>query len=200
VSYSDFSFAEVLEKFDLKTEEKMGVFADFPEVEPSDFLKEAIKRYFPLLRASDNEKIRSEGLIFPVLSDLKFQVNPQVNLFSGIDFNVDTSLGLNGYCDYLITKSEESLIVKAPVIIVVEAKKENINAGLGQCLAEMVAAQIFNQQRGESIPSIYGTVTTGTNWVFLKLTEKTVLIDLDEYSIKTPNKIIGILASAINQD
>ncbi|MBO3459899.1 hypothetical protein G7B40_030145 [Aetokthonos hydrillicola Thurmond2011] len=200
MSYSDFSFAEVLEKFDLKTEEKMGVFADFPEVEPSDFLKEAIKRYFPLLRASDNEKIRSEGLIFPVLSDLKFQVNPQVNLFSGIDFNVDTSLGLNGYCDYLITKSEESLIVKAPVIIVVEAKKENINAGLGQCLAEMVAAQIFNQQRGESIPSIYGTVTTGTNWVFLKLTEKTVLIDLDEYSIKTPNKIIGILASAINQD
>lgn len=77
----------------------------------------------------------------------------------------------------------------------VEAKKEDINGGLGQCIAEMVAAQIFNKKHGDE-RTVYGTVTTGTNWVFLKLDGQTVAIDLAEYSINNPAKILGILATA----
>ena len=196
--YSEFSFTEVIDKFGLNTEERMGIFADVPELEPSLLLKQILTEYFPLLRASDNEKLRSEAFIFPLLADLRRQLKQPVNLFSGIDFNVDPQQGLNGYCDFLITQSSETFAIRSPVIIVVEAKKEDINGGLGQCLAEMVAAQIFNEKKGDGGKVIYGTVTTGTNWLFLKLEGKTAIIDLDEYSIKNPAKILGILASAVS--
>ncbi|MEO0934721.1 MAG: hypothetical protein AAFY21_13510, partial [Cyanobacteria bacterium J06641_2] len=63
------------------------------------------------------------------------------------------------------------------------AKKENLKVGLGQCIAEMVAAQKFNQKAQNSINTIYGTVTTGTFWRFLKLEADTVTIDLTEYPL-----------------
>ncbi|WP_375500373.1 hypothetical protein [uncultured Nostoc sp.] len=101
---------------------------------------------------------------------------------------------------FIITKSPEILILTAPVIIVVKAKKENINAGFGQCAAEMVAAQIFNQQAPTEIKTIYGAVTTGSIWQFLKLEEQILSINLSEYYLKDVNKILGILASSISQE
>jgi activator of 2-hydroxyglutaryl-CoA dehydratase len=82
-------------------------------------------------------------------------------------------------------------------MMLVEAKKEDILAGLGQCVAEMVAAQIFNEREGNEISVIYGTVTSGTNWKFLKLEGKVVEIDLVEYYLTDVNKILGILASGV---
>lgn len=71
---------------------------------------------------------------------------------------------------------------------------------LGQCASEMVAAQIFNQREEHPIPSIYGAVTTGTGWIFLKLADVRVSIDLKEYSIEKPDKIVGILSSMLKQE
>jgi activator of 2-hydroxyglutaryl-CoA dehydratase len=82
-------------------------------------------------------------------------------------------------------------------MMLVEAKKEDILAGLGQCVAEMVAAQIFNEREGNEISVIYGTVTSGTNWKFLKLEGQVIEIDLNEYYLSDVNKILGILASAV---
>ena len=82
-------------------------------------------------------------------------------------------------------------------MMLVEAKKEDILAGLGQCVAEMVAAQIFNEREGNEISVIYGTVTSGTNWKFLKLEGKVVEIDLVEYYLTDVKKILGILASGV---
>ncbi|ABG51048.1 hypothetical protein Tery_1789 [Trichodesmium erythraeum IMS101] len=48
--------------------------------------------------------------------------------------------------------------------VLVEAKKEDIKPCLGQCLAEMVAAQRFNEQKRLLISTIYGAVTSGTVW------------------------------------
>jgi hypothetical protein len=79
----------------------------------------------------------------------------------------------------------------------IAAKKENINAGLGQCVAEMIAARIFNQREGNDISTIYGTVTTGTNWKFLKLINQVVEIDLTDYYINNIGKILGILSSIV---
>lgn len=134
-------------------------------------------------------------IIAPILIDLRKQFQEEINLFSGVDFTVDNERGLNGICDFIISHSPEVLIITAPVILVVEAKKENINAGLGQCIAEMVAAQIFNERQNQNIVSIYGAVTTGTNWRFLKLENQVVSIDLTEYYLRDINKILGILSS-----
>ena len=91
----------------------------------------------------------------------------------------------------------ELLIINAPVVTIVEAKKENINAGLGQCVAEMIAARMFNEREGNNIQTIYGTVTTGTNWKFLKLINQVVEIDLTDYYINNIGKILGILSSIV---
>ncbi|MFM6138616.1 MAG: hypothetical protein ACKPCP_31505, partial [Sphaerospermopsis kisseleviana] len=180
------------------------IFAAVPELAASNLLTEILNYNLPIAVGSNSEKARSELIISPILVDLRRQLQEQVSLFSGVDFTVDDSKGLNGTCDFIITKSPEILIITAPVIIIVEAKKENIkeniNAGLGQCAAEMVAAQIFNQQSHSDIQTIYGAVTTGSIWQFLKLEKQILSIDLSEYYLKDVNKILGILASSISQD
>ena len=63
------------------------------------------------------------------------------------------------------------------MIAVVAAKNEKIMAGMGQCIAEMVAMSIFNEREGRPLPRVYGAVTTGHGWKFLKLEGDTVSID-----------------------
>ena len=200
MSYSEFSLAKAKQEFELTTLEKRDIFAAVPELAASNLLTEILNYNLPIAVGSNSEKARSELIISPILVDLRRQLQEQVSLFSGVDFTVDDSKGLNGTCDFIITKSPEILIITAPVIIIVEAKKENINSGLGQCAAEMVAAQIFNQQSHSDIQTIYGAVTTGSIWQFLKLEKQILSIDLSEYYLKDVNKILGILASSISQD
>jgi len=197
MSYSDFTLAKVKKDFDLITVEKMDIYSNVAELECSTLLTEILRYNLPVALASNSEKARSEMIIAPILVDLRRQLQERVNLFSGIEFDVDKDKGLNGLCDFIISESPEQLFVSAPVITLVEAKKENIIAGLGQCVAEMLAAQIFNEREGNNIPVVYGSVTSGTNWKFLKLEGKVIEIDLSEYYLKDVNKILGILASGI---
>jgi hypothetical protein len=200
MAYSEFSLAKAKQEFSLSTLEKRNIFAGVSELTASNLLVETLNYNLDIALGSNSEKARSELIIAPILVDLRRQLHEQVSLFSGVDFTVDNSKGLNGTCDFIITKSPEILILTAPVITVVEAKKENINGGLGQCAAEMVAAQIFNEQAAIKIKTIYGAVTTGSIWQFLKLEEQILTIDLSEYYLKDVNKILGILASGISQE
>ncbi|RUR78744.1 hypothetical protein PCC6912_35090 [Chlorogloeopsis fritschii PCC 6912] len=191
--YSDFSLAKVKNDFGLTLDESRSLFADTKPVSPSDTLKILLKDYIPLATSISTEKARSEFLIAPILAEVRRLLNNQVSLFSGNEFNVDSTKGLQGFCDYIISGSQEQLFITAPVIIIFEAKKEDIIGGLGQCVAGMIAAQLFNQKQNNEVEKIYGSVTTGTNWKFLILEETTVYIDTIEYYIKEVDKILGIL-------
>ncbi|MCJ8282489.1 MAG: hypothetical protein MJK14_22340 [Rivularia sp. ALOHA_DT_140] len=196
-SYSKFTLAKVKEKFELITNEKIDLFIDTPNLEPSMFLKDILAYNLPIALASNSEKARSELIIAPILIELRKQLQDKINIFSGIEFNVESENGLTGICDFIITNSQEQLFISSPVVTLVEAKKENINAGLGQCVAEMIAAKIFNERSKNQIPAIYGTVTTGTNWRFLKLEENIINIDLSEYYLRDLEKILGILTMGL---
>jgi hypothetical protein len=64
----------------------------------------------------------------------------------------------------------------------------------------MLAARIFNERAGHEIFTIYGVVTTGSIWKFMKLEGSVIRIDLTEYYLKDVNKILGILAmGAVSQ-
>jgi len=197
MAYSDFSLAKVSKTFELKILDAVNMFSAIPELESSNFLVETLLYTVPLAISSNTEKARSEMIIAPILIELRKQLNSQISFFSGIDFTIDPEKGLNGNCDFLISRSPELLILTAPVIIIVEAKKENINGGLGQCVAEMLGARIFNEREGNDIPAIFGAVTSGTNWRFLKLKDQVIEIDLTEYYLRDVNKILGILANSI---
>ena len=199
MSYSNFSLEKVKQKFNLKIIENLGIFANIKPVNSSQLLQIILKDNLPIAIASNSEKARSEMIIAPILVELKRNFGDEINLFSGVNFTVDETRELNGVCDFLITHSPEKLIISAPIITLVEAKKEDLNAGLGQCIAEMVAAQIFNQKENNNISMILGVVTSGTNWRFLKLEATNVYIDLSEYYLSDLNKILGILSSSIRQ-
>lgn len=194
MAYSDFTtLTKVREAFGLTIEESIALFTDIPEVLPSSHLQTALSENIFLATAINTEKARSELIIAPVLLEVRRILNFQIGFFSGSEFNVDIQAGLSGYCDYILTASKESYEIRTPVVTLAEAKNESIKSGLGQCIAEMVAAQLFNQRNGDAIASTYGAVTTGTDWKFLKLIDKTVWIDKRDYFINEVSRILGIL-------
>jgi hypothetical protein len=168
-------------------------FPDVPPVKPDDLLRQELEEGLPLVLARGSEKARSEWIISPVLTAVRRLLDRQISLFSGEDFTVDPSIGLNGTCDFLISKSLSQLEIQAPVVIIIEAKKENLNGGLGQCIAEMVAAQKFNAANNVNIPIIFGSVTSGTTWKFLKLEGNAVTIDITEYPLPPVEPILAFL-------
>jgi hypothetical protein len=199
MAYSDFTLETVKQLFGLQTDERGDYFARVSPVPISFTLRQHLDKYQQLALAIGTEKSRSELLIMPVLLDAYEQSQQAFSLFSGIDFNVDNELGLRGYCDYILSLSPEQLAIEAPIVTVVEAKNDNINRGIPQCLAEMVAAQRFNRARDRSIPTIYGVVTTGASWKFLRLIETTGYIDRTEYFLVEVDKIVAILLAMIHE-
>ncbi|NEP48815.1 MAG: hypothetical protein F6K65_08255 [Moorea sp. SIO3C2] len=194
MSYSEFkSIAEVCNRFELNIDESQNLFTDIAPVEVSELLQQILKRNIPLANAINTEKARSELLIAPTLLEIREIFHNEVGFFSGSEFNIDSELGLNGYCDFILTASREIYEIHRPVVTLVEAKNENIKGGLAQCIAEMVAAQRFNERENVNLP-IFGAVTTGLIWQFLRLEGVLVWIDLQEYYIRDTAKLLGILS------
>lgn len=192
--YSDFTLRKVKQAFDLQTAEGGRFLPPTPPLEPSNMLQELINSYLPWAIAVGSGKAKSEMIVAPILWELKRLLNRDVSVFSGRDFTVDSSLGLNGICDFLISRSAEQLEIEAPAVVLVEAKRDSLNVGLGQCIAEMVAAQMFNQGNSQDIPIVYGATTSGTAWRFLQLQDKTVTIDLTNYPLPPLDNVLGMLA------
>ncbi|MEO1377024.1 MAG: hypothetical protein AAFW70_22560 [Cyanobacteria bacterium J06635_10] len=190
--YSQFiSISKTKEAFGLQIKEGGRFIPSCKPIEPSATLTAYLEESLPLA-SSASEKARSEGIIYPVLLEVRRILNRQISLFSGEDFTIDESIGLNGKCDFLLSRSPEVLEIEAPAIVIVEAKKADLRTGFGQCIAEMVAAQRFNAAKNHPVSVIYGSITSGTQWRFLKLSENTVTIDLMDYPLPPIEEILGI--------
>jgi hypothetical protein len=163
MSYSDFTIDDLKQKLGLQFVQDEKLFPTPREHPLPDDFKHYLSRYKPLALAIDTEKARSEYIIAPLLAELKLSHPHELSLFSGIDFNVDKEAGLTGCCDYILSRSDDQYSLTAPVVMLVEAKNDNIKSGIPQCGAEMVAAQRYNQQRGNPVQAIHGCVSTGTN-------------------------------------
>ncbi len=199
MAYSNFTLDTALEAFDLEEVDAPDIFAGSEPVAPSELLTAVLARNVPLAFAVGTEKAKSELIVANVLVELREQLEHRISFFSGIEFNVDAEANLTGVCDFVVSLSPQQFSLKAPIIIVVEAKKDDLLIGLGQCVAEMVAAQRFNAEAGNDIPGIYGTITSGIDWIFLKLEGKTLYIDMAAYQIAQCDKILGILSSMVAQ-
>jgi tetrahydromethanopterin S-methyltransferase subunit G len=167
------------------------LFTSIKETPPSDFLTTVLK--INSEQALTTEKAKSEFLIAPILYEIARKNQDKISFFSGYNFDVEKSLGLKGFCDFLFAKVPKTSIIKEPVFCLVEAKNENIEKGIPQCIAEMYAARLFNQKKGKDIPIIYGCVTFAYQWVFLKLENSVVYRDLDNYTLNDLPQILGIL-------
>ncbi|MFP5270076.1 hypothetical protein [Coleofasciculus sp.] len=195
MSYSDFkSLDQAVSNLELTVEDIPHFFSQVTPIEPSQRLQEALEENLDLAVSISTEKARSELIITPILLDIRRRFRNKIGYFSGNTFNVDDAKGLTGACDFMLTASSNQSLVTAPVLTLVEAKDNDIRIGLGQCVAQMVAAQIFNTRNGREQQAVYGAVSTGTNWKFILLEKDRVKIDLTEYFIPQLNQILGILA------
>ncbi len=199
MAYSNFTLESVVTEFQLEKIESAGIFSETESVTPSAALTAILRKKVPLAIAIGTEKARSELIVADVLVELREHFKQRISLFSGIDFSVDAEKGLTGVCDFLISLSPGQLFLEAPVIALVEAKNAEPKLGLGQCVAEMLAAQRFNREKGNHIPCVYGATTSGTEWQFLKLEAQKLHIDIADYQIAQCDKILGILSSMVTQ-
>ena len=195
MAYSKFTLKDAKEKLGLNLVEDLSLFrqAAITAVEPSEFLQLTLQKYVPLALAVNTEKSRSEWIIAPLLVELKERLNQKISIFSGKKLDVAPERGLDGYCDYIVSLNAEQYYISAPIVTIVEAKKEDLVEALGQCIATMYAAQLFNARENQAISCVYGIVTTGTNWKFIRLEGDTVYIDTEEYYLKDLGLLLGIL-------
>jgi hypothetical protein len=192
--YSQFTNLEkAVQQFELIVNETTEAIAQVTAATPSAFLQQALARELTWAIAVGTEKARSEAIILPILLEVREQLNRQISVFSGREFDVDESQGLSGYCDYLISQAPQQSVITVPVAVIVEAKKGDLTLGLGHCTAAMVAAQRFNQQRQHPLTQVYGAVSSGTLWQFLKLQGQVLTFDLNEYPIPPVDLVLAIL-------
>jgi hypothetical protein len=200
MSYSNFkTLDDITQKLDVTIVSNDSLFKEVIELNTSSALMAILEETIPLALNINTEKARSEFIIAPVMVEIRRLLHRKVSIFSGIEFSVDETRDLNGFCDFLLSYSPNQAFLQVPVVCLVEAKNDNMKSGYAQCMAEMVAAQIYNAQRNYPINWILGVVTTGTNWRFLQLEGKLIRIDFDEYLISQIGKILGIFIEVIKQ-
>jgi hypothetical protein len=192
MSYTDFTLESLQQTFGLSVEAR-PLFVEATPVKPTAWLVESLRRGQGFAPAS--EKARSEFIVAPVLLTCRELLNDTFVIYSGVRLDVDADRGLKGECDFILARSPTVLVLQAPLLIVLEAKKNDIEEGLGQCAAQMVAARLFNERHQTSVEPLFGCVTTGETWQFLRLENGRLYLDTQRYFINEIDKILGILTT-----
>ena len=195
MAYPDFTLESVEAELGV-TAHPGRVFSTLPHATPPAWLTDALARGRELALVS--EKARSEFIVAPVLLAVRELSGGRISILSGQRLDVDTGRRLLGECDFILALSEPLPRLRAPLVTIVEAKKNDIEARLGQCIAQMVAAQVFNERAGQS-GVVFGCVTTGEDWQFLRLNEIVVLIDTTRHYINDVGAILAAFLSMTGQ-
>ena len=191
MAFSDFkTISEVQEKFRIMYAED-----DFVKAEPSSPSAEFL-RDFEFTREHINvfasEASRCEAIIFPVLKESYKAYANQYALWIKKSITYDDIL--SGTPDYFISTRSElgKTVVGTPLILLVEAKKNDFEQGWGQCLAELVAAQKINDDAGFPV---YGIVTDGTLWQFGRLIGDTFTQNKTDFALANLPMLFGAVDS-----
>ena len=174
MAYTDFTLESV--ESELGVPQRPGpVFPPLPDAAPPEWLPAHLARGMALSLVSG--KARSEFIVAPILLAVRELSGGRVAILSGPRLDVDPGRRLVGECDFLLSLSEPLPRLRPPLVAILEAKRNDIEAGLGQCAAQLVAARLFNERAGGPPRAVYGCVTTGTEWQFLRLDESGLVID-----------------------
>ncbi|TGN99763.1 hypothetical protein PN36_33635 [Candidatus Thiomargarita nelsonii] len=191
MSYSKFTLTSVEKNFQLQ-ETMQNLFPTVKPLEMSEWLQQTLEKGSYL--ALKSEKARSEMIIAPILLEM---INDRaISIFSGENLDIDPENGLNGECDFIISKVQQAYTIQAPILAIV--KQNIVENNMGQCAAQMVAAGLFNQSENQPLETIFGCVTNGEIWQFLKLENQTIFIDNKKYFLDNLEQILGVLQAIID--
>lgn len=195
MAYSKFvSLARLCQQYSLTVSTLQPLFRGVAPVAPSPRLKDDLEeaQSLPIY----TEKAKSELIITPIMRELR-RNHPGITFFSGFALNIDGDPDLNGNPDFVLSAKPNIIEIEAPIFCLTETKNKTPDEGYAQCAAEIYAAWLFNQKMNNEINTIYGSVSNGFEWVFLKYESNVIHIDRDRYYLNDLPAILGIFASMI---
>jgi len=194
MAYTDFTIEDLQTKFGIENRME-HLFQKFEPLQPSDWLKTTLAIGAELNVRS--EKAKSETIVFPILLEIRVRSNNFITIYSGDNLDADKANGLNGECDFIISKDNQSFNINCPILQVVEAKKHDIELGIPQCAAQMLGAKLYNEKHNKNTEYIYGCVTTGNEWLFMRL-GKNLTIDKRKYYLIELGELLAIFQYIID--
>ncbi len=197
MAYRNFHLVDLQTKFNIVTKRAM-LFPNAPRIEPSLLLAQQLERNHFHIRAR-TEKMVSEAFVFPILLEIQDRNSSKITLFSGENLLADKSKGLNGELDFLFAKQPDAYDLTAPIIAITEAKLDRaLIKAANQCAAQMIGSQVFNHKNNQPVEIIYGAITNGSEWLFMKLEANILTLDETEYFANDLPKLLGVLQTIID--
>lgn len=206
MNYSSFTSLAMIKEINSIIGTKESIFTDIiyqhlfnkiTPINPSNWLKKALLKGHKT--SINSEKTLAELLISPILIEILDACAETFSLFSGERFEVGKSYGLTGECDFLFSATPRTAFIAAPVFALVEAKKRSLEEGLAQCAAQMIAVREFNKKEDKNIKTIFGCVSHGEAWLFLKFENQHLTVDQEKFYLKNELELIlGILHFIVN--
>ncbi|MCU0340786.1 MAG: hypothetical protein MUE30_12950 [Spirosomaceae bacterium] len=195
MAYRNFDWLKIERDFGILPKYQ-ALFGPVDSVKPSERLVEELADTSDM--ALTTEKLLSEALVFPILQEIRLKNRDYVRLFSGETLKADIKRGLNGECDFILTKSPQ-IALTSPIISLTEAKNGEVSDldSLAQTTAQMIGARVFNQ-KNNSHEIIHGACTSGREWLFLRLEKNHALIDTRRYSLQNLPELLGVLQYIID--
>ncbi|MFK7908005.1 MAG: hypothetical protein AB8B69_22940 [Chitinophagales bacterium] len=191
MAFRDFKNLQAIKKTFGVQVRQFNLFPDIELFEPTEKLKQQLEEgiaYAPI-----TEKERSESLIYPILNNFKLMSLGDFDLYSGRQLRVEKDIRLRGECDFLYAFSDVRDYVECPIFATIEAKETMIRQGTAQCAAQMIGIKALNEQEETPLEVVYGCVTTGYDWRFMKLEKGELSIDTQIYSTKSEmSSVLGI--------
>ena len=197
MAFSNFqTIGDVQKAYGIKYQD--GVFVAPTELAPSTEFVQRLRFTVENVDVFSSEGSRTELIIAPILIEIYQKYADRFSFWVQKPMSADPLL--SGVPDYIFgTKSPlGKTVLESPLVLIVEAKKNDFEQGWGQCLAELVAAQIINK---DSVKPIYGIVTDGLIWRFGRLTAEVFTQDTGIYDFAELKELFGaidfVLASSL---
>ena len=194
MAYTEFSLSDLEEKFGIKHERTHLQFT-FQRIEPSERLKLELEESAEMPIKS--EKARSEWIVVPILKELRRANSNFFTIYSGDTLVGDKLSGLQGECDFILSKDTKSYEISTPIFHIVGAKRNDLEEGVRQYAAQLVGAKMYNDRKGIKTEKIYGCTTTGDIWQFLEYSDK-IYIDIKKYYLGEIDELLGIFQNIID--
>lgn len=199
MAYSDFTVEQIIDKFSLAFVEQDLFASQESTIQISSWLLETLAKGKKFALTTSSEKAKSEFIIAPILLEVEAHFSTQLAIYSGKNLDSDRDEGLVGECDFILGKGTTSTFISTPIMAIVEAKRDNLENGLGQCAAQMYGAIRYNQKHGETLDKVYGCVTTGNLWQFLKLENKLLTLDSNVFYLNELDRILSCFNTIVTE-
>lgn len=189
MSFSDFkNIADVQKKYRIKYKEIHFILPRAIQL-PDKFLED-LEFCQQNIDVFTSEASRSEIIISPLLREVYKRHYTRYSFWIQRSISYDDMLC--GTPDYMISTQSTlgKTVLEKPIVIIVEAKKNDFEQGWGQCLAELVAAQKLNETPTKPV---YGVVTDGNLWQFSQLVEDQFIKEIENFTIDNLSYLYGAL-------